>query len=73
MKVNQALVTDSEAKELKYVGIKRIRLQYLKGSKAKMGLALWNVLEPKVDGYTYGPDSGVPTFSLQTLRDKGLI
>lgn len=49
-----------------------LRLQYLKGS-AKMGLRLWNVLSPKVEGYTYGPDSGVPTFSLDTLKDKGLL
>jgi hypothetical protein len=49
-----------------------LRLQYLKGS-AKMGLRLWNVLSPQVEGYKYGPDSGVPTFSLDTLKDKGLL
>jgi hypothetical protein len=49
-----------------------LKLQYLKGS-AKMGLRLWNVISPQVDGYTYGPDSGVPTFSLETLKAKGLL
>lgn len=49
-----------------------LRLQYLKGS-AKMGLRLWNVLSPQVEGYKYGPDSGFPTFSLDTLKDKGLL
>jgi hypothetical protein len=48
-------------------------LQYLKGSKQLMGLALWNVLSPKVKGYTYGPDTGYPTFSLDTLREKALL
>lgn len=49
-----------------------LKLQYLKRSKQMMGFALWNVLSP-VDGYITGPDAGVPTFSLDTLKQKGLI
>lgn len=76
MKTNKgltALTVEAERKELSFVGKRTIRLQYLKGSKEKMGLALWNVLSPEVAGYKYGPDSGFPTFSLETLRAKGLI
>lgn len=74
----RALTTSKERQELRAVGMtmpkytEPIRLQYLNGS-AKMGLRLWNVLSPKVDGYKYGPDSGVPTFSLDTLKQKGLL
>ena len=46
-------------------------LQYLKGS-AQTGLRLWNVLTP-VKGYKQGPDNGYPTFSLDTLKEKGLL
>jgi hypothetical protein len=69
----EALATPDEIKELAYVGVQPLRLQYLKGSKQKMGLALWNVLSPKVEGYKSGPDFGYPTFSLATLKSKGLI
>lgn len=53
-----------------------IRLQYLKGSKEKNAWMLeygakdcrqWNVLSP-VAGY-----SGVPTFGLQMLIEKGFV
>jgi hypothetical protein len=46
-------------------------LQYLKGS-AETGLRLWNVLSP-VKGYKRDQWGSVPTFSLNTLREKGLI
>ncbi len=73
-----ALTVEDEQKELKAVNptlIKKPRLilQYLKGSKRMMGLALWNVIYPQVPGYTYGANSGVPTFSLDTLKQKGLL
>lgn len=51
---------------------KGVTLQYLERS-LEMGLALYNVLAPEVPGYRYGPDSGVPTFSFDTLKEKGLI
>lgn len=73
MRVSTKVATEAEVKELQYVGIKRVRLQYLKNSKKMMGLALWNVLEPKLDGYVYGPDSGIPTLSVDGLKEKGLI
>ena len=68
----RALTTSKERQELRSVGRKPLKLQYLKRSKQMMGFALWNVLSP-VAGYTIGPDNGFPTFSLQTLKDKGLI
>jgi len=74
MKTNKALLTDGEAKELKYVGVKRIRLQYLKNSKKKMGLALWNLMEPQLKNYPpNGGQNGYPTFSIDGLRKEGLI
>jgi hypothetical protein len=73
MTINGKLATKEEQKELKYVGIQRIRLQYLKDSKKKMGIALWNVLEPQLKCYAYGPDSGIPTLSVDGLKQKGLI
>ncbi len=75
MKTNRVakLATSEEIQELKYVGVKRIRLQYLKNSKRMMGLALWNVLEPQLPGYTYGPNSGIPTLSIDGLQKAGLI
>jgi hypothetical protein len=69
----RALTTSDERTELQSVGARRVKLQYLKGSKQKMGMRLWNVLSPRVAGYRYGKDSGFPTFSLDTLRAKGLI
>jgi hypothetical protein len=76
MKANKgltALTVESERKEFRCVGKQPVKLQYLKGSKRMMGLPLWNVISPKVDGYTYGKDSGFPTFGIDTLRAKGLI
>lgn len=73
MKIDNRLATAEEQKELRYVGIPRLRLQYLKNSKKLMGVALWNVLEPKIKGYNYTPDSGVPTLSVDGLKNAGLI
>jgi hypothetical protein len=68
-----ALTVECERAEFHCVGKLPIKLQYLRGSKEKMHVRLWNVLSPKVEGYKYGKDSGFPTFSLGTLRSKGLI
>ncbi len=65
------IAAEAELKELKYVGIKRIRLEYLKDSKRKMGFSLWNLLEPRLPGYTY--DGGFPTFSEAGLRERGIL
>jgi hypothetical protein len=67
------LTTHSERAEIKATRSPRLVLRYLKDSKKKMGLAMWDVLAPKVPGYVYGPDSGLPTFSLEMLKLKGLI
>ncbi len=48
-----------------------IQLEYLKGSKKMMGVALWNLISPKLKGYTY--DGGYPTFSIDGLKERGLI
>ncbi len=64
------IAVPAEVKELKYVGVQRIRLQYLKNSKRIMGLALWNLLEPRLPGY---PTDGDPTFSWDGLHERGLI
>lgn len=68
--INDKLATSEEIKEAKYVGIKRIRLQYLKNSKKMMGVALWNLLEPRLDGYS---QEGDPTFSIAGLTERGLL
>lgn len=85
----RALTTSKERKEMRIVFAKKgesmppkqvveaakrkgVELQYLERSE-EMGLALYNVMSPEVPGYTYGPNSGVPTFSLQTLEEKNLI
>lgn len=47
-----------------------IRLEYLKGSKAMMGFALWNLKFPRLPGY---PTDGDPTFSLEGLKERNLI
>lgn len=65
------LAVPAEVKELKYVGVKRIRLQYLKNSKRMMGLALWNLIEPQLPGYTYG--DGYPTFGIDGLKQVGVL
>lgn len=49
-----------------------VTLEYLERSE-EMGLALFNVMAPQIEGYKYGPNSGVPTFALETLKQKGLI
>jgi hypothetical protein len=67
------LAAPAEVKELAYVGVQPLRLQYLKRSKQMMGQPYWNVLSPQVAGYKYGKDSGFPTFGLDTLKSKGLI
>jgi hypothetical protein len=59
-----------------------IRLQYLKGSEKmsiitnkgeRIDCRLWNVLSPKLPGYRYGPDSGVPTLGVDGLKKVKLI
>jgi len=67
------LTTAKERQEIRAIGRKHYtKLQYLKGS-AKMGVRLWNVLE-QVPGYPpCGGANGYCTFSLQTLKQKGLI
>ena len=69
----RALTTDIELAELQAVGTRRVvKLQYLKHS-AQRGLRLWNVLE-QVDGYPpCGGANGYCTFSINTLRDRGII
>ena len=69
----RALLADDEIKEVEAVGREPLRLRYVRDSKRIMGLALWDVLSPKVPGYRYDNDSGFPTFSLGTLKKKGLI
>lgn len=71
MNINDKLTTPEERKEVKYVGVARIRLQYLKDSKRKMGIPLWNLIEPHLPNYTY--DGGFPTFSIDGLRQHGVI
>ena len=78
----KALTTDEELQEVQAIrhGVKHLKLQYLKGSKEKMAWAakygqldgrMWNLLEPKLPGYTY--DGGFPTFTLTGLKERGLI
>jgi hypothetical protein len=61
---------------------KRIKLEYLKGSRQTMQWAeqygidarMWNLVEPKLPGYKY--DGGLPTFTKEGLKDlatRGLI
>lgn len=50
-----------------------LKLRYLKDSKKKMGIALWDVLAPQLDGYVYSSDSHIPTLSLVGLKEKGVI
>ena len=70
----EALAAPDEIKELAYVGVQPLRLQYLKGSKQKMGQAYWNLLSPQLPDYKpFGKENGYPTFGLQSLKDKGLI
>jgi hypothetical protein len=71
VRIPSKLATSEEIKEAKYVGVPRIRLQYLKNSKRMMGIPLWNLVEPKLPGYTY--DGGLPTFSLAGLRERGVL
>ena len=48
-------------------------LRYLKGSRQMMGQPYYDVLSPKLKGYTYTELSGVPTFALSTLKEKRII
>ncbi len=74
-----AITVPEEQKEVKYVGILKIKLRYLKGSKEKMAWAsqhgidgrMWDLMEPKLKGYTY--DGGYPTFTLTGLKELGVI
>ena len=57
-----------------------VKLRYHKGSKEKMAWAakhgidgrLWDVLTP-LPGYTYTEDSGVPTLTVEGLKERGII
>ncbi len=71
VRISDKLATAEEIKEAKYVGVPRIRLQYLKNSKKMMGVALWNLIEPQLPGYTY--DGGYPTFSVLGLQEQGIL
>lgn len=69
------LTTKEERAEIEATGIRverPVKLRYLRKS-AQMGLRLWDVLSPQVDGYKYNKDAGFPTFSLGTLKEKGLV
>lgn len=37
------------------------------------GFHLYDVLEPKLPGYTYNANSGYPTLSLEGLREMGIL
>jgi hypothetical protein len=50
-----------------------IILRYLKHSKQMMGQPYYDILSPKLPGYTYTNYGGYPTFSLETLKAKGLL
>lgn len=69
--ISHKLATPEEIKEAKYVGVKCIRLQYLKNSKKMMGIALWNLAEPKLPRYDY--THGLPTFSIDGLKQVGVL
>lgn len=71
VKLNDKLATPAEIKEAKYVGIKQIRLRYLKNSKKMMGIALWDLLEPRLPRYDY--THGVPTFGIDGLKSVGVL
>lgn len=48
-------------------------LEYIRDSKKIMGLSLWNVRSPKLPGYSYGGVNGLPTFSIEGLKERGLL
>ncbi len=48
-------------------------LEYLKDSKRMMGISLWNVRSPQLPGYKYGEGQGLPTLSLEGLKERNLI
>lgn len=60
----------------------RLILRYHKGSE-RMSMTgkdgklidcrLWDVLSPRVPGYVYNSDSHIPTFSVEGLRQRGLL
>ena len=77
-----ALITDEERAEILAVKRKGVRLQYLKGSERMsmrtmtgelIDCRLWNVLSPRLAGYIYGPNMGIPTLGVEGLRKVGLI
>ena len=69
-----ALTVEAERVELQAVTKRKpvVKLQYLTRSK-ECGLRLWNVLG-QVEGYPpCGGANGYPTFSLDTLRARGIV
>jgi len=54
-----------------------IKLEYIGkmewGDKYGIDSRMWNVISPKLKGYPTGPLAGVPTLTLDGLKQKGLI
>lgn len=66
-----AEVLETEMAILTAAGIKVRHVGYQPGVEG--GFHLYDVLEPKVPGYAYGPNSGYPTLSLDGMRELGLV
>lgn len=75
------IAAPAEIKELKYVGVKRIVLRYLKQSRQKgewakqfdpqADLRMWDLIEPHLPGYEY--TLGYPTFTIEGLKKVGVL
>lgn len=64
-------VLESEMAIISAAGIKVRHVGFQKGLEG--GFHLYDVLEPKVPGYTYGPNNGSPTLSLEGMQEAGLL
>ena len=74
----RALTTSKERQEIRAIGTRKpLKLQYIGkmewGDKYGIDSRMWNVISPRLEGYPTGPLAGVPTLTLDGLKQKGLI
>lgn len=64
-------VLESELAIIQGAGVEVKHVGYQKGLEG--GFHLYDVLKPKLVGYTYGNRNGNVTLSFEGMREKGLI
>lgn len=64
-------VLEAELVIIQSAGVKVRHVGYQRSLTS--GFHLYDVVEPKIAGYVYSKDGGLPTLTLDGMKEKGLI